>query len=235
MQNNKPGLSAYFVPGLMVAIMLITLPATIAFAQRVFPANMIRQITLVGATEVAFMCWHLAALKAARGDRQHNVAQFMTWLSLFGAVAMAISEIAFEYVDAGIMTKLDWLAPVSLIVLAILIAAHLGAGVLFASWNPTNVQRRADDRAQAAIDAETARLLEDQAPKVASLIASQRVAAQLDLMRAQHSVAAAGDETATRLLRQSLPQLAQPVAPPVVMAKDADDVTTPQDGGHPLA
>ncbi len=239
MKNNKPGVSAYFVPGLMVAIMLITLPATVAFAQRVFTANLIRQISLVGATELAFVLWHAATLFAARGDRQHSVGQAMTWISLFGAVTMATAEIAFEYVDAGIMSRLDWLGPVSLIVLAILIASHLGAGVLFASWNPDNVQRRADDRAQAAISAETARLLEEQAPKVASLIASQRVAAQLDLLRAQHSVAAQADDSATQLLRRSLPQMLQPTAPDarpaLKLAKNADDTGAGQGDQRPLA
>jgi hypothetical protein len=217
MKNTNTGISRFFVPALMVGVMAVTLPATVAFAQRVFPGNLIRQITLVGLTEAAFIAWHAATLFAARGDKQHSVAHAMTWVSLFGAAAMAAAEIAFEYSDASLMARPEWLAPVSLLVLTLLIVAHLSAGVMFANWAPQNVKRRSEDRAQAAIDEAVAEQLEQQAPKIAAHVAQQRVAAQLDLIRAQHSVAASADDNATRVLRKALPEL-----PPVVMAKDGD-------------
>ena len=220
MKTSNTGLSRFFVPALMVGVMAVTLPATIAFAQRVFPGNLIRQITLVGLTEAAFIAWHAATLFAARGDKQHNVAQSMTWVSLFGAAAMAAAEIAFEYSDAALMARPEWLAPVSLLVLVLLIVAHLSAGVLFANWNPANAKRRAEDRAQAAIDEAVAEQLETQAPKIAAQIAQQRAAAQLELIRAQHAVAAGMDDDATVILRRARPELTAGRA--VVMAKDAD-------------
>jgi len=215
--TNNSGPSRFFVPAIMVGIMLVTAPATIAFAQRIFPENLLRQLTLVTLTEVAFILWHAAALFAARGDRQHAVAQSMTWVSLFGATAMAVSEIAFEYADAQIMDRLDWLGPVSLLVLGVLFISHLAAVVMFQQWAPQNVKRRSEDRATAAIEQAVAEQLETAAPKIAAQIAAERVRAQIELMRAQHSIAASADDNATRVLRKALPEL-----PPVVMAKDAD-------------
>jgi hypothetical protein len=90
MKNTNTGISRFFVPALMVGVMAVTLPATVAFAQRVFPGNLIRQITLVGLTEAAFIAWHAATLFAARGDKQHAVAQAMTWVSLFGAAGALV-------------------------------------------------------------------------------------------------------------------------------------------------
>ena len=175
--TQKKSLGRFAPVAVMLAVLAVTAPATIAFAGRIFPDSIIRQIALIVVTEFAFMAWHLTANGHARGDRQHSVSELMTWVSLGGVVLMAGVEIAIEFSKAKLIAESNIFGMVGLVVLIGLMAAHLSAAVYYAHSDPDRLMRAAAERADALIAETILEATEAEAQNIAGEIAAFQQAA----------------------------------------------------------
>jgi hypothetical protein len=145
---------------IVIGVMLITAPATIAFAGRIFGWadiwGAMRSVLLIFLTEIAALTWHRISKGLARGETQHSIAAAMTWVSLAGVVIMAGVEIGLEF--AARMSGLNdgligTLSIVGLAVLVILMGLNLSAGIAFQNADPDHTQRRNEEKLNEAAQA----------------------------------------------------------------------------------
>jgi hypothetical protein len=186
--NRKNTIGRFAPSALMLAVLGVTFPATLAFARRVFPDDLLRQIALLVVTEVAFIAWHVASSTFARGERQHSIAGSMTWVSLAGVVAMAAVEISIEFMDQGLIERSRVFGSIGLIVLIALLAAHLIAGVAYSQSDPDRMRREIAERADAHIHASILDSMMREAENLAPEVAAQRAAAYAERLRRQHAI-----------------------------------------------
>jgi hypothetical protein len=201
--TQKKSLGRFAPVAVMLAVLAVTAPATIAFAGRIFPDSILRQIALIVVTEFAFIAWHITANGHARGDRQHSVSELMTWVSLAGVVIMAGVEIAIEFSQAKLIAESNIFGMVGLVVLIGLMGAHPAAAVYYAHSDPERLMRAASERADAQIAEAILEATEAEADKIAVGIAADRAQAFSERVRRQHAIVASSERESVSITSPS--------------------------------
>jgi hypothetical protein len=197
--NRKNTIGRFAPSALMLAVLGVTFPATLAFSRRVFPDDLLRQIALLVVTEVAFIAWHVASSNFARGERQHSIAGSMTWVSLAGVVAMAAVEISIEFMTQGLIERSRVFGSIGLIVLITLLAAHLVASVAYSQSDPDRMRREVAERADAHIHSTILDSMMREAENLAPEVAAQRAAAYAERLRRQHAITSIAEFDSVRV------------------------------------
>jgi hypothetical protein len=149
------GISRHLGSFIVIAVMLITAPATISFAGRVFgwdgAWSILRSVLLIFTTEIALIAWHEISKRLARGERQHSIATAMTVVTIIGVIGMAGTELLLEFGEANLTTALSAtsLGMAGLILLVLLFGLNLAAGVAFQHADPDLMERRSQERVAA--------------------------------------------------------------------------------------
>ncbi len=149
------GISRHLGSFIVIAVMLITAPATISFAGRVFgwagAWSILRSVLLIFTTEIALIAWHEISKRLARGERQHSIATAMTIVTVIGVIGMAATELLIEFGEANLTATMSAgaLGMAGLILLVTLFGLNLAAGIAFQHADPDLMERRAVEKVSA--------------------------------------------------------------------------------------
>jgi hypothetical protein len=149
------GIARHLGSFIVIAVMLITAPATISFAGRIFgwsgAWSILRSVLLIFTTEIALIAWHEISKRLARGERQHSIATAMTVVTIIGVIGMAGTELLLEFGEANLTSALSAtsLGMGGLILLVVLFGLNLAAGVAFQHADPDLMERRSQEKVAA--------------------------------------------------------------------------------------
>lgn len=231
------GISRHLGSFIVLAVMLITAPATISFAGRVFGWDgawaILRSALLIFTTEIALIAWHEMSKRLARGERQHSIASAMTIVTIIGVIGMAGTELLLEFGEANLTVQISesMLGMVGLVLLVVLFGLNLAAGVAFQHADPDLMERRAQERVaakQAAArlmvsDAVADRIHEQVNARKEELITPQVSAIMDGLMTEQRLLAARAVQELRNVAGEIIEGKSRPApAPTTAMGKDAD-------------
>lgn len=231
------GISRHLGSFIVLAVMLITAPATISFAGRVFGWDgvwaLLRSALLIFTTEVALIAWHEMSKRLARGERQHSIATAMTIVTVMGVIGMAGTELLLEFGEKQLAAAVSpqSLGMAGLVLLVVLFGLNLAAGIAFQHADPDLMERRAQERVAAkqsaarlmVSDAVADRIHEQVNARKEELITPQ-VSAIMDAMMTEQKLLAA---RAVQELRNVAGKIIDGESRPVpqastAMGKDAD-------------
>lgn len=229
------GISRHLGSFIVIAVMLITAPATISFAGRVFGWSgawaILRSVLLIFTTEIALIAWHEISKRLARGERQHSIATAMTIVTVIGVIGMAATELLLEFSEANLTATMSAgaLGMAGLILLVTLFGLNLAAGIAFQHADPDLQERRAAEKVAAkqtsarlmVQDAVADRIHEQVNARKEELITPQVNAIMDSIMTEQHLLAGRAIQELKRIGAQIVDGESRP-APTVKMAKDDD-------------
>lgn len=170
---------------ILLAVMAITAPALISLGSKIFPDSPLRQMALVGVSEIGLILWHIAN-NNARGDKQESISRVMVWVSMIGVSALAGLDILIESADSGklpVVFDKNMIGALLMVSLIGLIAAHLIGAVSYMHNDPDKYLERAMQRSRYAIEAESAAQIERNAPMIATELAKIRSQSFVDGQR----------------------------------------------------
>lgn len=170
---------------ILLAVMAITAPALISLGGRIFPESPLRQMALVGVSEIGLILWHIAN-NNARGDKQESISRVMVWVSMIGVASLAGLDILLESAASkklSVTFDTNMIGTALMVALIGLIAAHLIGAVSYMHNDPDKYLERAMQRSRYAIEAESAAQIERNAPIIATELAQARSAAFIDGQR----------------------------------------------------
>jgi len=170
---------------ILLAVMAITAPALISLGGKIFPDSQLRQMALVGVSEVGLILWHVAN-NNARGDKQESISRVMVWVSMIGVSGLAGLDILLESAESGklpVTFDKAMIGTVLMVALIALIAAHLIGAVSYMHNDPDKYLERSKQRARYAIEAESAAQIERNAPLIATELAQVRSQSFIDGQR----------------------------------------------------
>lgn len=182
-ENKTVGTHAPVV--ILLAVMAITAPALISLGGKIFPDSRLRQMALVGVSEIGLILWHIAN-NNARGDKQESISRVMVWVSMIGVSALAGLDILIESAESGklpVVFDTNMIGTMLMVALIGLIAAHLIGAVSYMHNDPDKYLERAKQRAAYAIEAESAEQIARNSKLIATELAQVRSAAFIDGQR----------------------------------------------------
>lgn len=229
------GISRHLGSFIVIAVMLITAPATISFAGRVFgwsgAWSILRSVLLIFTTEIALIAWHEISKRLARGERQHSIATAMTIVTVVGVIGMAGTELLLEFSEANLTAQMSaaTLGMVGLVLLVVLFGLNLAAGIAFQHADPDLMERRSLEKV--AAKQASARLMVQDAvadeiharvtERKQELIAPQ-VGAIMDAMMTEQKLLAARAVSELRTIAGAFVEPSRSPAPTATFSKDDD-------------
>jgi len=232
------GISRHLGSFIVLAVMLITAPATISFAGRVFgwadAWSILRSALLIFTTEIALIAWHEISKRLARGERQHSIASLMVVVTVIGVIGMAGTELLIEFSKANLAVQMSesMLGMVGLVLLVVLFGLNLAAGIAFQHSDPDLMERRAQERVTAK--QASARLMVQDAvadeiharvnERKQELITPQVNAIMDSLMTEQHLLAGRAIQELRRIKSEIIDGVSRPAdpQPAAAMGKDVE-------------
>lgn len=181
--NKTVGIHAPVI--ILLAVMAITAPALISLGGRIFPESPLRQMALVGVSEIGLILWHIAN-NNARGDKQESISRVMVWVSMIGVASLAGLDILLESADSKklpVTFDANMIGTALMVALIGLIATHLIGVVSYMHNDPDKYLERAMQRSRYAIEAESAAQIERNAPIIATELAQIRSQSFVDGQR----------------------------------------------------
>lgn len=230
-ENKTVGTHAPVI--ILLAVMAITAPALISLGGKIFPDSQLRQMALVGVSEIGLILWHVAN-GHARGDKQESISRVMVWVSMIGVSGLAGLDILLESAESGklpVVFDKGMIGTLLMVALITLIAAHLIGAVSYMHNDPEKRLERSQQRARYAIESETAAQIERNAILIAtelaqarsqSFVDGQRYATQTRINSERRATIASNQDETHRIAgnNQAPIQLAAPAGPTLT----ADDV-----------
>jgi hypothetical protein len=172
----------------LVGVMAITLPALFGLGHKLFANDPLRQVSLMGISELSLLLWHQAH-NHAKGDKQNSIASSMVWLSVGAVVVLAGLDILLTTAESGqIAVAMDksFLGTVVTLVIPGLIAANVIGALSYMNADPGKALARAQARADYLIEVEVVKQTESAAGVIAAEMASMRAHDYITLTRAQN-------------------------------------------------
>lgn len=172
----------------LVGVMAITLPALFGLGHKLFANDPLRQVSLMGISELSLLLWHQAH-NHAKGDKQNSIGSFMVWLSVGAVVILAGLDILLTTAESGqiaVLMDKSLLGTVVTLVIPGLIAANVIGALSYMNADPSKALARAQARADYLIEVEVVKQTESAAGVIAAEMAAMRANDYITLTRAQN-------------------------------------------------